>query len=105
MLKCLCSDLTEDQFVSEERVGCSSAVGPQGAAVRSGRAALWRILRGTPLTVGGCLFKPVSHVDTFLTLYQHSAPVWTLIIIIRIIIINNYYYYNTAGDKMLSSAV
>lgn len=94
--------------MSEDRVGCSSAVGPQGAAVRGGRAALWRILRGTPLTVGGCLFKPVSHVDTFLTLYQHSAPVWTLIIIIirrRIIIINNSYYYNTAGDKMLSSVV
>ncbi|XP_076588610.1 L-fucose kinase isoform X2 [Chaetodon auriga] len=49
VLKCLCSDLTQDQFVSEDRAGCSSAVGPQGAAVRGGRAELWRILRGTPL--------------------------------------------------------
>ncbi|XP_068169500.1 L-fucose kinase [Antennarius striatus] len=58
MMKCLCSDLTLDQFVSEERTGCSSPVGPQGAAVRRGRTALWNILRGTPLTLeyisGGC---------------------------------------------------
>ncbi|KAG7232215.1 hypothetical protein INR49_009408 [Caranx melampygus] len=58
VLKCLCSDLTQDQFVSEERAGCSSAVGPQGATVRSGRTELWRILRGTPLSLvyvpGGC---------------------------------------------------
>ncbi|XP_078139189.1 L-fucose kinase [Centroberyx gerrardi] len=58
VLKSLCSDQTQDQFVSEERAGCSSAVGPQGAAVRSGRAELWRILRGTPLSLvyvpGGC---------------------------------------------------
>lgn len=52
VLKCLCSDLTRDQFVSEERAGCSSAVGPQGAVVRSGRAELWRILRGAPLSLG-----------------------------------------------------
>ncbi|XP_055365408.1 L-fucose kinase isoform X2 [Betta splendens] len=49
VLKCLCSDVTRDHFVSEERVGCSSVVGPQGALVRSGRAQLWRLLRGTPL--------------------------------------------------------
>ncbi|XP_040893545.1 L-fucose kinase isoform X2 [Toxotes jaculatrix] len=49
VLKCLCSDLTQDQFVSEERAGCSSPVGPQGATVRSGRTELWRLLRGTPL--------------------------------------------------------
>ncbi|XP_023259810.1 L-fucose kinase-like, partial [Seriola lalandi dorsalis] len=61
VLKCLCSDLTQDQFVSEERVGCSSAVGPQGATVRGGRTELWRILRGTPLRVGGCLC-PLLHV-------------------------------------------
>ncbi|XP_073327982.1 L-fucose kinase [Pagrus major] len=51
VLKCLCSDLTRDQFVSEERAGCSSATGPQGVAVRSGRTELWKILRGTPLTL------------------------------------------------------
>ncbi|CAG5958481.1 unnamed protein product [Menidia menidia] len=51
LLKCLCSDLTKDQFVGEERAGCSSPAGPQGAAVRSGRAELWRILRGAPLTL------------------------------------------------------
>uniref|UniRef100_A0A3P8X4B2 L-fucose kinase n=1 Tax=Cynoglossus semilaevis TaxID=244447 RepID=A0A3P8X4B2_CYNSE len=49
MLKCLCSDLTQDQFVTEERAGCSSTVGPQGVMVRGGRTELWRILRGTPL--------------------------------------------------------
>lgn len=59
VLKCLCSDLTQDQFASEERVGCSSAAGPQGAMVRSGRTELWRMLRGTPLSLGGrllCLY-------------------------------------------------
>uniref|UniRef100_H3CAG6 L-fucose kinase n=1 Tax=Tetraodon nigroviridis TaxID=99883 RepID=H3CAG6_TETNG len=58
VLKCLCSDVTQDRFVSEDRTGCSSPVGPQGATVRRGREELWRILRGTPLTVayvpGGC---------------------------------------------------
>uniref|UniRef100_A0A672YRS4 L-fucose kinase n=1 Tax=Sphaeramia orbicularis TaxID=375764 RepID=A0A672YRS4_9TELE len=52
VLKCLCLDQTQDQFVKEERVGCSSASGPQGALVRSGRTELWRILRGTPLRLG-----------------------------------------------------
>uniref|UniRef100_UPI0037E7F8E6 L-fucose kinase n=1 Tax=Semicossyphus pulcher TaxID=241346 RepID=UPI0037E7F8E6 len=51
VLKCLCSDLTQDQFVSEARAGCSPAVGPQGAAVRSGRTELWKILRGTLLSL------------------------------------------------------
>ncbi|KAM3869804.1 L-fucose kinase [Diretmus argenteus] len=51
VLKCLCSDQTPDQFVHEERVSCRSAAGPQGAVVRSGRAELWRILRGTPLSL------------------------------------------------------
>ncbi|XP_022614868.1 L-fucose kinase [Seriola dumerili] len=64
VLKCLCSDLTQDQFVSEERVGCSSAVGPQGATVRGGRTELWRILRGTPLRVE---YVPGGHYD-YLTL-------------------------------------
>uniref|UniRef100_A0A8P4KC04 L-fucose kinase n=1 Tax=Dicentrarchus labrax TaxID=13489 RepID=A0A8P4KC04_DICLA len=64
VLKCLCSDLTRDQFVSEDRAGCSSAVGPQGASVRSGRAELWRILRGSPLTVA---YVPGGRYD-YLTL-------------------------------------
>ncbi|CAL9696540.1 unnamed protein product [Knipowitschia caucasica] len=51
VLKCLCSDLTLHQFVNEERAGCSSVSGPQGALVKSGRTELWNILRGTPLTL------------------------------------------------------
>ncbi|XP_044048231.1 L-fucose kinase [Siniperca chuatsi] len=64
VLKCLCSDLTQDQFVSEERAGCSAAVGPQGATVRSGRTELWRILRGTPLRLA---YVPSGRYD-YLTL-------------------------------------
>ncbi|XP_037622224.1 L-fucose kinase [Sebastes umbrosus] len=64
VLKCLCSDLTQDQFVSEERGGCSSAVGPQGAAVRGGRTELWRILRGAPLSL---VYVPGGRYD-YLTL-------------------------------------
>ncbi|KAL7402691.1 hypothetical protein ABVT39_018499 [Epinephelus coioides] len=64
MLKCLCSDLTQDQFVSGERAGCSSVVGPQGAMVRSGRAELWRILRGAPLSL---VYVPGGRYD-YLTL-------------------------------------
>ena len=58
VLKCLCSDQTQDQFVNEVRTGCSSPNGPQGAAVRRGRAELWRILRGTPLTLSERLYCP-----------------------------------------------
>ncbi|KAM8751501.1 L-fucose kinase isoform 2-T3 [Acanthopagrus schlegelii] len=64
VLKCLCSDLTQDQFVREERAGCSSSSGPQGAAVRSGRMELWKILRGTPLTLA---YVPGGRYD-YLTL-------------------------------------
>ncbi|KAM4572851.1 L-fucose kinase [Odontesthes bonariensis] len=64
LLMCLCSDLTQDQFVGEERAGCSSTAGPQGAAVRGGRAELWRILRGAPLTL---VYVPGGHYD-YLTL-------------------------------------
>ncbi|AWP09024.1 putative L-fucose kinase [Scophthalmus maximus] len=64
VLKCLCSDLTQAQFVSEERGGCSSVVGPQGATVRDGRAELWRILRGTPLRL---VYVAGGHYD-YLTL-------------------------------------
>ncbi|PWA33068.1 hypothetical protein CCH79_00013117 [Gambusia affinis] len=52
LLKCLCSDLTQDQFVNEGRAGCSPTDGLQGATVRAGRAELWRILRGAPLSLG-----------------------------------------------------
>ncbi|KAM6970127.1 L-fucose kinase [Aplochiton taeniatus] len=51
VLMCLCSDLSESDFVNGERDGCSSPSGPQGAAVRCGRAVLWKTLRGTPLTM------------------------------------------------------
>uniref|UniRef100_A0AAQ4QDP6 L-fucose kinase n=1 Tax=Gasterosteus aculeatus aculeatus TaxID=481459 RepID=A0AAQ4QDP6_GASAC len=58
LLKCLCSDLTQDQFVTEDRAGCSSPVGPEGASVRRSRAELWRLLRGETCTLayvpGGC---------------------------------------------------
>ncbi|XP_047241855.1 L-fucose kinase [Girardinichthys multiradiatus] len=51
LLKCLCSDLTQDQFVGEDRAGWSSPASPHGPAVRTGRAELWRILRGAPLSL------------------------------------------------------
>ncbi|XP_062317256.1 L-fucose kinase isoform X1 [Osmerus eperlanus] len=58
VLMCLCSNLTESDFINGERLGCSSPLGPQGAAVTSARAVLWKILRGIPLTMvyvpGGC---------------------------------------------------
>ncbi|KAK3558219.1 hypothetical protein QTP86_013985 [Hemibagrus guttatus] len=49
ILMCLCSDLTETEFVNGVRAGCSSPTGPQGEAVKSARSVLWRILRGVPL--------------------------------------------------------
>ncbi|XP_059191686.1 L-fucose kinase [Centropristis striata] len=64
VLKCLCSDVTHDQFVSQESAGCSSAAGQQGAAVRSGRMELWRILRGAPLSL---VYVPEGRYD-YLTL-------------------------------------
>ncbi|XP_030640456.1 L-fucose kinase [Chanos chanos] len=51
ILMCLCTDVSEAQFVNEERPGCSSPVGPQGVTVRNARSVLWRTLRGTPLTM------------------------------------------------------
>lgn len=38
--------------MNEGRAGCSPTDGLQGATVRAGRAELWRILRGTPLSLG-----------------------------------------------------
>ncbi|KAB5565944.1 hypothetical protein PHYPO_G00247350 [Pangasianodon hypophthalmus] len=49
ILMCLCSDLTEAEFVNGVRAGCSSPSGPQGEAVKSARSVLWRTLRGVPL--------------------------------------------------------
>uniref|UniRef100_A0A8C7FLA5 Fucose kinase n=1 Tax=Oncorhynchus kisutch TaxID=8019 RepID=A0A8C7FLA5_ONCKI len=58
LLMCLCSDVSESEFVNGERAGCSSPISQQGAVVRSARALLWRILRGTTLHMvyvpGGC---------------------------------------------------
>ncbi|KAI1904031.1 hypothetical protein AGOR_G00001500 [Albula goreensis] len=51
VLLCLCSDVSEARFISEERQGCASPHGPQGAAVRNARALLWRALRGIPLSL------------------------------------------------------
>lgn len=74
VVKSLCCDLTQDQFVSEERGGCSSAAGPAGVAVRRGRAALWRLLRGTPLSLGGwSLPSPVHLKGQGLTRKQEVA--------------------------------
>ncbi|XP_007567558.1 L-fucose kinase isoform X1 [Poecilia formosa] len=64
LLKCLCSDLTQDQFVNEGRAGCSPTDGPQGATVRAGRVELWRILRGAPLSL---VYIPGGRYD-YLTL-------------------------------------
>ncbi|XP_016322267.1 L-fucose kinase isoform X2 [Sinocyclocheilus anshuiensis] len=51
ILLCLCSDLTEREFINGERTGCSSPSGPQGAVVRSSRALLWRTLRGPSISM------------------------------------------------------
>uniref|UniRef100_A0A672PDC4 L-fucose kinase n=1 Tax=Sinocyclocheilus grahami TaxID=75366 RepID=A0A672PDC4_SINGR len=60
ILLCLCSDLTEHEFINGERTGCSSPSGPQGAVVRSGRAVLWRTLRGPSISM---LYVPDSCYD------------------------------------------
>ncbi|XP_075933700.1 LOW QUALITY PROTEIN: L-fucose kinase [Anarhichas minor] len=64
LLKCLCSDLTQDQFVTEDRAGCSSPVGPEGATVRRSRTALWRVLRGETVRLA---YVPSGRYD-YLTL-------------------------------------
>ncbi|XP_031698130.1 L-fucose kinase-like, partial [Anarrhichthys ocellatus] len=55
LLKCLCSDLTQDQFVTEDRAGCSSPFGPEGATVRRSRTELWSVLRGETVRLGLCV--------------------------------------------------
>lgn len=51
VLVCLCTDVTEQEFINGERTGCISPSSPQGAAVRSGRAVLWRSLRGSSISM------------------------------------------------------
>ncbi|XP_051548689.1 L-fucose kinase [Myxocyprinus asiaticus] len=51
ILVCLCSDMTEHEFINGERPGCTSPSGPQGAVVRSGRTVLWRTLRGASISM------------------------------------------------------
>ncbi|XP_068452643.1 L-fucose kinase isoform X2 [Clinocottus analis] len=68
VLKCLCSDVTQQQFVTEHRAGCSSPAGPEGAAVRRGRAELWRLLRGERLSLA---YVPGGRYD-YLTLSGRS---------------------------------
>ncbi|XP_056595868.1 LOW QUALITY PROTEIN: L-fucose kinase [Triplophysa dalaica] len=60
ILMCLCSDLTEDEFINGERPGCTSPSGHQGAVVRSGRAVLWRTLRGASISM---LYIPEGRYD------------------------------------------
>ncbi|KAL1247224.1 hypothetical protein QQF64_022600 [Cirrhinus molitorella] len=60
ILVCLCSDLTEQEFIKGERTGCTSPSGPQGAVVRSGRAVLWRTLRGSSISM---LYIPDGRYD------------------------------------------
>ncbi|XP_034391614.1 LOW QUALITY PROTEIN: L-fucose kinase [Cyclopterus lumpus] len=64
LLKCLCSDLTQDQFVTEDRAGCSSPAGPEGATVRRSREELWRLLRGETISLA---YVPCGRYD-YLTL-------------------------------------
>ncbi|XP_026094431.1 L-fucose kinase-like [Carassius auratus] len=51
ILMCLCSDLTKQEYINGERTGCTSPSGPQGGVVRSGRAVLWRTLRGPSISM------------------------------------------------------
>ncbi|XP_050955156.1 L-fucose kinase isoform X2 [Labeo rohita] len=60
ILVCLCADLTEQEFINGERTGCTSPSGPQGAVVRSGRAVLWRTLRGSSISM---LYIPDGRYD------------------------------------------
>ncbi|KAJ8417008.1 hypothetical protein AAFF_G00282350 [Aldrovandia affinis] len=75
VLLCLCLDVSETRFVSEERQGCASPHGTQGAAVRSARALLWRALRGTPLSL---VYVPDGRYD-YMTLsgYKHVRRLTT----------------------------
>ncbi|XP_061898617.1 L-fucose kinase [Entelurus aequoreus] len=80
VLKCLCSDQTEEQFVGGDGRVCAHAGEPHGATVRSGRQELWRILRGTPLSmvyVPGGRYDYMSlsgkqHVDRLTSDWTHG---------------------------------
>lgn len=69
ILMCLCSDLTEAEFVNGARAGCSSPVGPRGEAVKSARSVLWRTLRGVPLCLGTWLTRLSFPFCRFLLLW------------------------------------
>ncbi|KTF95121.1 hypothetical protein cypCar_00026094 [Cyprinus carpio] len=82
ILLCLCSDLTEHEFINGERTGCSSPSGPQGAVVRSGRAVLWRTLRGPSISMPQYLWGPertepccLLDARLFPVFMPHSGPV------------------------------
>ncbi|KAM9816206.1 L-fucose kinase isoform 1-T2 [Syngnathus typhle] len=74
VLKCLCSDQTEDEFVGRDPVS-----GLQGAMLQRGRKELWRILRGTALSL---VYVPGGHYDYMtlsgkqhvLRLTRHPTP-------------------------------
>ncbi|XP_034031807.1 L-fucose kinase [Thalassophryne amazonica] len=101
VLKCLCSDQTQEQFVNEERLGCSSPVGPQGAAVKRGREKLWRILRGTPLSLvyvsGGCYeYLSLSGKQYIQSLVSNSTDTNTLSHIQNVHVVNE-------GSRVINS--
>uniref|UniRef100_A0A4W4DQH7 L-fucose kinase n=1 Tax=Electrophorus electricus TaxID=8005 RepID=A0A4W4DQH7_ELEEL len=81
ILMSLCSDQTETKFVNGERPGCSSPLGPQGAAVKSARSVLWRTLRGVALSLvkvhSGCL---LSGLDLASSAYMQGMPLTSDII-------------------------
>ncbi|KAG7256593.1 hypothetical protein CRUP_024425 [Coryphaenoides rupestris] len=51
VVKALCADVTQQQFVQREPEGCSTLDAPQVAALRRGREILWQTLRGASLTM------------------------------------------------------
>ncbi|CAL8260183.1 unnamed protein product [Merluccius merluccius] len=64
VVKALCADVTQDQFVSREPEDCRTLDPPQMAALRRGRETLWQALRGASLTMA---YVPGGHYD-YLTL-------------------------------------
>ncbi|CAL8360679.1 unnamed protein product [Lota lota] len=51
LVKAMCADLTQDQFVNREPEDCRTLEPPQLAALRRGRETLWQTLRGASLTM------------------------------------------------------
>ncbi|KAM9495286.1 L-fucose kinase isoform 2-T2 [Clarias gariepinus] len=78
ILKCFCSDLTEEEFVNEVRADCSSLIAPQREAVKSARSVLWRTLRGIPLflvhaSAGNCDYMTMSGRDHVVRLTEAGS--------------------------------